>query len=152
MNIDEYAQLIKKNFYYLFEEYGFSNVYICEIHNRHKVFRVGIQSEICKILFVREQGAGVSFLGTSNAPFENEMNENWISLISLLGYILKKEFDWTFLNTLSRSQQIEASLSFSSSQFKPHTKQMIEMFSSQENVAKWKSAYKQYIKEKVRRS
>ena len=152
MNIDEYAKLIKEKFNYLFEKYGFSDVYIREIQNHHKVFRIGLQSDVCKILFVREQGAGVAFLGTSSAPFEDEMNEEWISLISLLGYILKKEFDWTFLNTLSRSQQIEASLSFSSSQFRPYCKQITEMFSSRENIAKWKPAYKQYIKEKVRRS
>ena len=152
MNIDEYSQLIKDNFNYLFEEYGFNVVYIHEPRSRHKVFRVGLQAEFCKILFVREQGAGVSFLGTSNAPFNNEMNENWVSLIGLLGYILRKDFDWTFLNTIPHRQRIESSLLFSSNQFRPYCGEMIEMFSSQENMAKWKPAYKQYIKEKVHHS
>ena len=152
MNIDEYIQLIKEKFDFLFEKHEFNVVYVREVQNRHRVFRVGLLSSVCKILFVREQGAGVSFLGTLDAPFENEMNEQWVSLMGLLGYILKEDFDWTFLDTLSYAQRIEASLSFSSSQFKPYCKQMMEMFSSLANVASWKSAYKQYVKEKVHRS
>ena len=152
MNINEYSQLIKGEFSYLFDEYGFKLVFISENHDHFSVFRVGLQSDICRILFVREQGAGVSFLGTPNAPFENEMNEQWVSLIGLLGYFLNKDFDWTFLNTIPQSRRIQSSLSFSSKQFRPHCKQMIEMFTSQEIMASWKPAYKQYIKDRVHRS
>ena len=152
MNIDEYSQLIKDEFFYLFEEYGFKLVYIREHQNRFTVFRIGLQSNACKILFVREQGAGVPFMGPLSAPFENEVDEQWVSLIGLLSYILRIDFDWSFLNTTPQSKRIQASLSFSSKQFKPHCRQMIEMFSSQENVAKWRPVYKLYIKEKIRQS
>ena len=149
MNIDEYSQLIKGEFLYLFEDYGFNLVYIREIQNCFNVFRIGLQSDVCRILFVREQGAGVSFLGTLSAPFENEMNEQWVSLMGLLSYILKTEYDWSFLNAIPKSQRIQSSLSFSSKQFRPYCHQLIEMFNSKESVAKWKPAYKQYVKSKI---
>jgi len=151
MNIDEYSQLIKEEFLYLFEEYHFSFVYIREHQNRFTVFRIGLQSDMCKILFVREQGAGVPFLGTLNAPFENEMTDQWVSLIGLLSYILKTDFNWSFLNNIPSSQRVQSSLSFSSKQFRPHCRQMIEMCASQESMANWKPTYKQYVKEKIRR-
>ena len=91
-------------------------------------------------------------MGPLSAPFENEVDEQWVSLIGLLSYILRIDFDWSFLNTTPQRKRIQASLSFSSKQFKPHCRQMIEMFSSQENVAKWRPVYKLYIKEKIRQS
>ena len=151
MEIDEYSHLIKNEFSYLFEEYGFDFVYIRENQNRFSVFRIGLQSDICKILFVREQGAGISFLGTPIAPFDDEMNGQWVTLIGLLSYILKQDFDWEFLNTVPQNQRIQSSLAFSAKQFRPKCKQMTEMFRSQKIMEKWKPAYKQYIKEKLRR-
>jgi len=151
MNIDEYSHLIKNEFSYLFEEYGFRVVYIREIQKRVSVFRIGLQSDVCKILFVREQGAGVSFLGTPNAPFDDEMNGQWVTLIGVLSYILKQDFDWDFLNTVPHNHRIQSSLAFSAKQFRPECGQLIKKFRSQEIMAEWKPAYKQYIKEKLRR-
>ncbi len=141
MDIEEYTQILKKEFSFLFEKCGFSVVYSEKKLENYFVFRIGIQSNTCRILFVREQGAGVIFLGTPNAPFANEMNEQWITLIGLLGYKLNKGFDWSFLDTIPPSQRPRALLAFSAKQFEPHCSQLVEMLSSEEKMKEWLPNY-----------
>jgi hypothetical protein len=148
MGIVEYSQLIRDVFSFLFEDFGFSIVYSKEQKSRFKILRAGLQSDMCKILFVREQGAGVIFLGTPTAPFENEMNEQWVSSIGLLSYLLKKDIDWNFLNTIPHHKRVKASLEFSAQMIQTHFESLIGMVSSIEKMEKWKPDYQQYVREK----
>lgn len=149
MYIDEYITIIKKEFYYLFEECEYKIVFAQEKQQQVVVFRIGIQSNVCKILFVREQGGGVIFLGHPNASFENEISDMWVSLVGALNYTMQKEFDWTFLENIpDRQKRRRAYLAFLARQFKPYCKQLTKTFHTEEKIKAWKIGYKTYIRKK----
>ena len=150
MTIKEYLILIKKTFPYLFKKYEFKVVYSEEYRPGYGWFKIGLESKTCRILFVREQGGGIMFLGPIDAPFNNEDDDRWVVALTLLAYLLKKKWDWRFLDKLHPKDSAFAWLSYNARELEPFCGQVLEMFRSSEIIAEWKPAYKKYLRENAK--
>lgn len=148
MTFEEYIKLIMKEYSYLFSRYKFKVVHREEY--RPGYFSVGLESDVCRILFAGEQGGGVMYLGTLDAPFRYEDDPKWVLALNLLSYLLKKEWDWSFLKGKSSSEQIVAWESFMAKEFEPVSARILDMFRSPETVAQWRPTYDEYEEERTR--
>jgi hypothetical protein len=144
-SIDEYSRLIQERFPYLFKEYGFRISYSKEYRLGYGWFRIGLESKKCRILFAREQGGGIMFLGAADAPFNNEDDTRWVPMLNLLAYLLNKQWDWRFLDGLPQDERVTTWLAFNAKELEPMCEQVIEMFRSTEVVAEWKPKYDEFI-------
>lgn len=151
MTIEEYLTLIKENFPYLFTEFAFDVVHQEEYRPSYGWFRIGLESPICRILFAREQGAGVMLLGPFAAPFDNENDPQWVDVMGLLAFILKMEWDWSFLDNVPFKEKHKDSMAFVSRQLKPVCEEVLKMFRSPETITEWRHEYDQFIHEIARR-
>lgn len=151
MNLEEYILLFQQEFSYLFDDYGFQIVHKEEYRAGYGWFRIGFQTNVNRILFVRERGGGVQLLGPLTAPFEDETNRQWINMMSLLVYVMGTEWDWGFLSKLPYLEQPRASLSFNAKKLQPQCSEIFRMFESQDTVRKWKPSYEKYLEEKFQR-
>jgi len=147
MHLEEYVALIQRYFFYLFDDYGFRIVYKEEYRKGHGWFRVGIESDKVRILFVREGGGGVLFLGTLSAPFGNEDAPQWANMLHLLSFVLQETVDWRFADGVPSTERPAVILSFYAEKLYPVCAQMLSMFASQDAIASWWSAYERYLDE-----
>jgi hypothetical protein len=145
MFVEDYVKIIEEEFSYLFDRYGFKVVY-SEQKNNNK-YRAGIESKICKILFVREQGAGVIYLGPPTAPFLNEFGNSWIEIANLIMYLTQEKIDWNKVDKYKGENRIRPIMKLLANIFEPHCPKALEMFSSNEMIARWRPMYKQYIRQ-----
>ncbi len=142
MTLEEYVKLIMKEYSYLFSRYRFKVVHKEEY--RPGYFSIGLESDVCRILFAGEQGGGVMYLGTIDAPFRYEDHPKWVLVLNLLSYLLQKEWDWSFLKEKSPSERTAAWESFMAKEFEPVSAQILDMFRSPEVVAHWRPVYEEY--------
>jgi hypothetical protein len=149
MNIDEYTAIITESFSFLFEEYNFNIVYRNEYRPEYDWYVIGLESPKCRIMFIREQGAGAVFIGESSSPFGNEPSGSWVSLLGILNYLRKSELDWSFVGKVPFSDQTKAGISFEANEIKPFINQILDMFVSPEAISKWKSNYNEYARKTV---
>ena len=148
MTIEEYVILIQKKFSYLFNDYGFDIVYKDEYRSGYGWFRIGLESKSTRILFEREQGGGTVFLGSTTSTFNHDTNLQWVNMASILTYLLKEEWDWSFADRFSYKERPSVVLSFYSEKLQPMCEQIFKMFESQESIAKWKPEYEKYLNER----
>jgi len=153
MKIEEYTTIIQHAFFYLFAEYGFQVMYRKVYGPAADWYRVGLESQThpARFLFERERGAGVIFLGPLSAPFDEVSDSQWILLMNLLGYILKKEWDWSFAEQSFETERPSIVLSFCADQLYPVYAQILDMVKSQDAIARWRPAYEQYLEQKIQR-
>jgi hypothetical protein len=149
MLVEEYIQIAKEAFPYLFDEYGFKLVYSYQGEGRDLGrYAFGIESAIyrMRILFSRQQGAGMIYFGQLTAPFANEYSYLWIvNDGNLLMYLNRQRVDWSELDPYTDEDHIRPGFQLISRLFKPHCPGVLEMFSSEEAIATWKPQYEQYI-------
>jgi len=143
MLVEEYIQIIEEEFSYLFTRYGFSVTYSEQV-KRYR-YRAGIESKICKMLFVREQGAGLIYLGPLSAPFLNEYSNQWIEIANLLMYLTHQRINWDMVNDYEGEARIRPIMKLIADKLEPFCNKVFEMFSSNEMIATWKPKYEQYI-------
>lgn len=145
MLVDEYIHIIKDEFPYLFSKYAFKIVH-SEQERRYR-YNAGIESEIYKVrmLFSRQQGAGVFYLGPLSAPFANEYSYQWITMANLLMYLSHKRINWDVVSKYKDEDSIRPVMQLLSEKFEVFCPKVLDMFSSAEVIAVWKPSYEQYI-------
>ena len=145
MLIKEYIEIIQDEFPYLFTLYGFKVTYSEQV--KPYECRVGVESETCRMLFVRERGEGVIFLGHLTVGFYNEDNDEWMSLVGMINYLTRKKIDWSLINEYRDEERIRPGMRLVSQKFEPLCAEMLEMFDTNEKISTWKPKYKQYKRE-----
>jgi len=142
MLIKEYIEILEDEFQYLFAQHGFKVTYSEQV--KPYEYRVGFESKTCRILFVRERGEGVIFLGTPTAGFYNEDDEQWFPLLGVINYLTREKIDWDIVGEYKDEERIRPTMRLISLKFKPICAEVFGMFSSTEVITTWKSEYKQY--------
>ena len=157
MLVEEYIQIAKEEFPYLFDEYGFRIVYTYQGEGRDLGrYDFGIDSDIYKmrIRFSREQGGGVIDFGPLSASFYHKRilpkefggpPYEWVALENLLWYLNRRRIDWSELEGYQDEDRIRPVFRLSSRLLKPHCPRVLEMFSSAEAIAAWKPQYEEFI-------
>lgn len=148
MSIQEFISMIEQKFPYLFDEHGFRVIYTKEFRSDHS--SVGLESSQFRMLFQQERGGFGIFVGTLDAPFDDEMN-GWVNIYSLMTYLLKREIDWSILDRSPYSEQADIMFSITAREFAPLCKQIAQMFASSDVVAQWKPVYDRYVNEEVKK-
>lgn len=148
MTLEEYTTLIQKKFAYLFKDYGFQIVHKEKYRPGYDWFRVGLESKSIRVLFEREQGGGTVFLGSTTSSFSHESNLQWVNLSSILIYLLKEKWDWSFSEEIPYKERPSAILSFYAEKLQPMCEQVLKMFKSQEAIEKWKPDYEKYLNDR----
>jgi hypothetical protein len=147
MTIEEYLMVINAKFPYLFKDHGFRVIYTKEFRPDHNV--IGVGSASFRILFEQERGGFSVFVGTSDASFD-EKKTDWVNLHSLIIYLLKREIDWSPLDKAPYPEQMDIMFSITAKELASLYKQVAEMFRSRHEMAQWKPAYDQYLRERIR--
>ncbi len=153
MDIDAYIQLIKDLFPFLFSDYGFVISYKLAYRPDQDWYAVGLESAANRVLFVREQGGGSMAIGHCASPFGNNptIGGQWFQAMSLLGFLLQKEWDWSFLKDLPLKDLPRSSMAFSAKEMRPYFGKMLEMVRSPEAISKWKPEFDRYLEESVKK-
>ena len=95
MSIEDDLIKIQNKFSFLFNEYRFRIVFSKQFRIDH--YSIGLESNICRILFYRELGGWNMFIGMLDATYDSEVG-GWINTDILLTFIQKREIDWSALN------------------------------------------------------
>lgn len=148
MSVEEYIQIAKDIFPYLFERYQFKVVYLYQGQERDiGRYAFGMESDVfnMKILFSRQRGAGGIYFGPSSAPFANEDSNLWINEGNLLWYLQGQKVDWSELDKYKEEDRIRPAFQLISKILVQHCPQIFHMFSSVEAIAAWKPKYDEFI-------
>ncbi len=149
MDVNKYSAIIKKNFSYLFSEFGFKVIY--QNQNGDSKFYVGLQADTLKvkILFAKENlGSGLPLIGHLTASFHVlDYGDQWVGLIPLLHYLGNKEINWTHAAESAKNEDdlVDTDLILISETFKPFVNQSLKMFTSEEVIKEWKPKYEEFL-------
>lgn len=141
-------------FSYILDEYLFKKVYRNNEYGIHsKGFLLGIESDKCRILFVKESELKhVSFwIGSVVAPFENPDAagvKGWFNLL-VVGHFVsggrittKEEYD--VLEPLERLKLI-------SNRLHPIIHQVLEVFTDERKIELWMPKFREFVKKEYRK-
>ena len=148
MNVEEYINVAKDEFPYLFNNYGFELAF--SLQEKTWRFAFGIESKVyqMRMLFSRQQGAGTIYLGPNLAPFNNEYSDlYWFTMGNILIYLDRKRIDWSQLDRFKGDDRIRPVFRFISKKFASHCPSVFRMFSSEAEIASWRPEFEQYIEE-----
>lgn len=151
IDIKTYVDLVEKHFSFL-KNCGFRIVYQNEYRPGYGWFRIGMESASARILFVRERGAGVLFIGPLFAPFHDEENPLWINIVQLLSFILKEKINWSLAENMKEGERVEAVFSFYAEKLRPVCNQVLSMFATQEAITSWYPLFEQWRKTSIAHS
>ncbi len=161
MQIEEYIQIAKEEFPYLFEEYGVKVVFKEEGEGRdwgRDAF--GLESDMYKmrIFFSQRGGGNRIFFGPLSASFyvddpypkEFGIPYEWVGLPNLLWYLNRQDIDWSELEQAIKKDPRgkdwdRVSFRLQSRLLRPHCPRILEMFSSPEAIAAWKPQHDEFI-------
>jgi len=155
MLVDEYIQIAKDEFPYLFEQdFKFLYKYQGEMRDLGR-FAFGIESANyhMRILFSRQQGGGMIYFGPLTAsfyaeyPYPKELSYpyEWVEIAKLLRYLNQKPLDWSVLDRYQGEDQIRPSFHLISQSLMHHFPGVLEMFSSADAIDKWKPQYQEFF-------
>ncbi len=160
MLVEEYIQIAKDEFPYLFDEYGFKVVHTYQGEGRDRGRNAfGLESDMYKmrILFSRRGGGNIIYFGPMSASFYDDPSSytsgvpyyEWVDIARLLVYLNRQHIDWSELERArekDRKEKSQMRLSFKlqSRLLKPHCPRILEMFSSPEAIAAWKPQHDEF--------
>ncbi len=156
MLVEEYIQIAKDEFPYLFDVSGFKILHTYQGEGRDRGrYAFGIESDMYKmrILFSRQQGGGLINFGPLSASFyaeypypkEFSYTYEWVEISNLLWYLNRQHMDWSEVERYQEEDRIRPSFQLTSRLLKPHFPGALEMFSSAEAIAAWKPQYEEFI-------
>ncbi len=147
MLVEEYIQIAKEEFPYLFNEYGFKVVHTYQGEGRDRGrYAFGIESDLYKmrIFFSRQVASGIIYFGPSSALFFDQHFE-WVDIANLLWYLNRQKIDWSEVLRYQEEDSIRPDFRLQSRLLKPHCPKIFEMFSSPEAIAAWKPQHDEFI-------
>lgn len=153
MLVKEYIQIIKGEFPYLFSQYGFEFTH-SEQEKKYR-YKAGIESKIynMKLMFSRQQGGGVFYLGPQSASFHVEypypkelgIPYEWVTMDHLLIYLTRQRFNWDVVSQYEGEDRIRPVMRLLSEKFESFCPKAFEMFSSKEAMETWKFDYEKVL-------
>jgi len=146
----DFLELIKQNFGYLFDLYGFEAVYTKSARGGENCLIV-LESKDCRIKFYRSQGEANLLFGTSSAPlgWEDVIDDtrHWYFARGIIDFVQKNPVNAKeLLNQTRRSLTEEEQLAELSLKLKPICKQIIQLFKG-DNTKQWIKEYEKFEQE-----
>ncbi len=146
----DFLELIKRNFGYLFDLYGFETVYSKSAQGGQNCLIV-LESKDCRIKFYRSQGEANLLFGTLSAPlgWEDVIDgtRHWYFARGIIDFVQKNPVNAKeLLNQTRRSLTEEEQLAELSVKLKPICKQIIQLFKG-DNIKQWIKEYEKFEQE-----